>query len=237
LEIVHLSWSARLLTAKNLLTLYNATFAIWTTVVGDRESYELRVSRRVGNTWTPAETLANENMFFIKYDLAVHSDGSAMLIWANGPTYALQFTPGKGWSERRVLSNGYWGNRYDHAAGNDKGVVAVTWREDFTLHATVYTPEFGWVYSQVIMDDLSLGSNNVSGILVTPEGEVFVIARRGNSCGILYFARYKAVSGWSESEKVNGDHCTSEYSRGGTWLNGGRNLTTIFGDRWMTKFE
>ncbi len=229
-----ISWydNPRLLTGSN-----GATFAIWTTMVGDRESYKLRVSRRVGDTWTPAETLVDEEHFFIKYDLNIQANGSATLVWANGPTYALQFTPGIGWSERKVLSNGYYGNRYEQIAGNDKGVVAVIWREDFTLYATVYTPELGWNHSQVIMDNLSFGSNKLKAVLVTPEGEIFVIAARGEGCSILSVVRYKAISGWSEPSKINGDQCISNYDPNIIWLNNGHDPMLILSNRWMSKFE
>ncbi len=215
-----------------------ATFAIWTTETGDRESYKLRVSRRIDNTWTPAETLVNEDMFDIKYDLNIQSDGSATLVWANGPVYALQFTPSAGWSERRVLTNGYYGSRYEKVAGNDNGLVAMVWRKDHALYGTVYTPELGWNYNQLIMDNLSSHDARLTALLVTPEGEIFVIAVRGDNCKTIDAVKYKVTSGWSEPIKVSGDNCLSSISfRLLTWLNSERDPTAIINGRFMTKFE
>jgi hypothetical protein len=215
------------------------TFAIWTTGIGDRESYKLRVSRRVGNTWTPAETLVSEDDFFIKYDLHIQADGSATLVWSNGPIYALQFAPSTGWSERRVLSNGYFaGGYFEQVVGNDKGIVAVVWRKGFTLYATVYRTGVGWNYNQIIMDDLDSFNDGLTKVLVTPEGEVFVVAVRGDNCRTLDAVRYKVTSGWSEPENVNSNGCLSgSYLRVLTWLNSGRDPMAIINGRFMTKFE
>ena len=218
------------------------TFVAWRSATGSTPTYSLRVSHRVGTTWSPAQTLVTQPQFdFVSYTILANDDGSATLLFVNDTAWSVHFDPSTGWSQPYMVVGGR--TPKFKVAGNGKGTLIALWVYDSVLYASIYTPKQGWSIRYIVTNDLAFYDPIVKPI-VKSNGEIVVLFDKYlSSCSSeegLFAIRFREVSGWSQSVQMDRKNCVPQ-DNVQLWLDRNDNVNVLFNvfdqDGWRTSLK